>query len=41
MVPDPKDKPVTDHAEAESFMSLTGLFIRPAISAGFGSSAAS
>ncbi len=32
---DPKDKPVIDYAEAESFVYLTGLFIRLVISAGF------
>jgi len=33
--------PVIDCAEAESFVHLTGLFIRLAISSGFGSSTAS
>jgi hypothetical protein len=40
-VADPKDKPVIDYAEAESFVYLTGLFIRLTISAGFASSAVS
>jgi hypothetical protein len=34
----PKDKPVIDYAEAESFVYLTGLLIRLAISAGFAAS---